>query len=279
MTRAIESIMQVANGYGAVVLDQWGVLHDGSEPYPGAVRALERLRCAGARLAVLSNSGKRALENEARITAMGFATGLFDHVMTGGEALWQDIRSGRVKERRYFAVERSQGDAHSWADGLGITICDMPEDAEAALVMGLPEDAVAEGWKDVMDRVMAAGLTVYCSNPDRASPRAGARNALAPGALAHVHQENGGKAVFYGKPHRHVFEAMRSALGPSRLLMVGDSLEHDIAGAHAAGWDSVFVQGGLLRESFANGDASDVLSALCRSAAAPRPTYRIELLA
>ena len=27
--------------------------------------------------------------------------------------------------------------------------------------------------------------------------------------------------------------------------MVGDSPEHDIAGAHAAGWDSLFIHGGL----------------------------------
>lgn len=279
MTHAIKSVLEVAKGYDAVVLDQWGVLHDGSEPYPGAVTALEALRRVGVRLAVLSNSGKRASRNETRIAAMGFAPGLFDVVMTGGEALWLDVRSGRVPERRYFFVERAEGDAESWADGLDVTICAVPEKAEAILIMGLPEDAAAEDWQDVLDRAMRANLKVYCSNPDRASPRAGDRNTLAPGALAHLHRERGGNVVFYGKPHRHVFEAVELSLGWSRLLMVGDSLEHDIAGAHGAGWDSVFVQGGLLREKFKEGDASDTLAELCAVAAAPAPTYRMELLA
>ena len=279
MTRAIKSILDVAMEYDAIVLDQWGVLHNGSQPYPGAVTALEALRNAGARLAVLSNSGKRASVNEARIAAMGFAPDLFDQVMTGGEALWRDVRSGRVPERRYFFVERGNGDAEAWADGLEITICDAPEEADAILIMGLPENAAAGDWLDFLDRAMTAGMTVYCSNPDRASPREGNRNILAPGALAHTYKANGGNVVFYGKPHRHVFAAVEHSLGGSRLLMVGDSLEHDIAGAHDSDWDSVFVQGGLLRRNFTEGDASDVLAALCHSGALPAPTYQIERLA
>ena len=278
MTRAIESILEVAKGYDAIILDQWGVLHDGSEPYPGAVKALDALRSAGARLAVLSNSGKRASENETRIAAMGFAPDLFDEIMTSGEALWLDVRSGRVPERRYFFVERAQGDADTWVGGLDVTICDVPEAAEAMLIMGLPENTAAEDWQDVLDHAMTANLTVYCSNPDRASPRSGNRNTLAPGALAHMHKENGGNVVFYGKPHRHVFDAVERSLGGSRLLMVGDSLEHDIAGAHGAGWDSVFVQGGLLREKFAVGNVSKTLAELCAMEGVPTPTYQIELL-
>ncbi|MYK31145.1 MAG: TIGR01459 family HAD-type hydrolase [Boseongicola sp. SB0670_bin_30] len=279
MTRAIRSVLEVAMGYDAIILDQWGVLHDGSEPYPGAVTALEALRSAGAQLAVLSNSGKRASENETRIAAMGFPPGLFNVVMTSGEALWLDVRSGRVPERRYFAVERVQGDADTWAGGLDVTICDVPEAAEAILIMGLPESAAAEDWQDVLDHAMTANLTVYCSNPDRASPRSGDCNTLAPGALAHMHKENGGNVVFYGKPHLHVFEAMERSLGGPRRLMVGDSLEHDIAGAHGAGWDSVFVQGGLLRQNFTAGDAADTLARLCAVEGVRAPTYRMELLA
>ncbi|MYF90007.1 MAG: HAD-IA family hydrolase [Boseongicola sp. SB0676_bin_33] len=94
-----------------------------------------------------------------------------------------------------------------------------------------------------------------------------------------MHKENGGNVVFYGKPHLHVFEAMERSLGGPRRLMVGDSLEHDIAGAHGAGWDSVFVQGGLLRQNFTAGDAADTLARLCAVEGVRAPTYRMELLA
>jgi ribonucleotide monophosphatase NagD (HAD superfamily) len=70
------------------------------------------------------------------------------------------------------------------------------------------------------------------------------------------------------------------ALGaaPDRLLMVGDSLEHDIAGGHAAGWSTAFVEGGLHRARFAGGDPAAALDALLAQEGAPAPTYTLPLL-
>lgn len=278
MTRAIGSLSEVASDYDAIVLDQWGVLHDGSAPYPGVVEGLERLQAAGHRLTVLSNSGKRAAPNAERIATMGLAPELFDTVMTSGEALWRDINANRIPERRFFAVERSLGDAAQWSEGLGIVLCDTLAEAEAILLMGLPDGSSLKDWKGVLDHTLAAGLPMYCSNPDRISPRAGGRLVMSPGTIAHALRERGGNAIFYGKPYRPIFESLRVALNTSRLLMVGDSLEHDISGAHAAGWDSLLVQGGLYAAQFASGDAASVLNRLCAEKRAPAPTYRIEVI-
>ena len=100
----IGSITEIADRFEAIVLDQWGVLHDGTAPYPGAVDTLDHLSQRGCRLAVLSNSGKRADLNRARIAAMGFSASLFDCVMTSGEALWLDAAAGRVAETRFFPI-------------------------------------------------------------------------------------------------------------------------------------------------------------------------------
>ena len=69
MTRLLDSISQIADQFDAIVLDQWGVLHDGTTPYDGAIDALQRLVSQGSRLAVLSNSGKRSDLNAQRIAA------------------------------------------------------------------------------------------------------------------------------------------------------------------------------------------------------------------
>lgn len=275
MTRALQSLAEVAAAYDAIVLDQWGVLHNGSVPYPGAVATLERLRSNGARLAVLSNSGKRAAANAERITAMGYPADLFTEVMTSGEALWRDVASGQVRERRFYPIEGAAGDAAAWARGLDITLTDDPAAAEAILLMGLPDDAVPTSWDPVLAHALAHAIPVYCSNPDRKSPRATGTLVLSPGALAHAHRDRGGQVIFYGKPHRAIFTALESALGAARLLMVGDSLEHDIAGAAAAGWDSAFVQGGIHAAEFAGTDPTRVLAALSAAAGAPAPTYTL----
>ncbi len=285
MTRAIDSLLDVAGDYDAIVLDQWGVLHDGTTPYPGAVTALEALQAHGLRLAVLSNSGKRALPNAARIAGMGFDKGLFEVVMTSGEALWQDIANGRIAYKRLCAITRDEGDAEVWAKGLDLIMTASPDAADAVLLMGLPDDDSPDsdpnGAYAILDTTRCIGTPMLCTNPDRASPRAGGVTVTSPGALAHEYAQAGGEVAFYGKPHAAVFRAVELALGiqQGRLLMVGDSLEHDIAGGHSAGWDTAFIRGGLHASAFAgSADVLATIAELARADDAPMPTFTLDQL-
>lgn len=281
MTQAIHSLTEIADRYDAIVLDQWGVLHDGTTPYPGAIAALNALHAGGTRLAVLSNSGKRAAPNAARIAAMGFDAGLFEVVMTSGEALWQDVAAGRVAQKRLCPITRDPGDAQAWADGLSITLTQTPDDADAILLMGLPDDGDPNSANAVLAAARARGLPMLCTNPDRASPRAGGVTVTSPGALAHTYADAGGDVSFYGKPHRPVFHAVEAALGVSqgRLLIVGDSLEHDIAGGHGAGWNTAFIRAGLHAGAFADGnDMLEALTTLATQETAPLPTFTLDQL-
>lgn len=275
MTSHIDTLAAVASNYEAIVLDQWGVLHDGTTPYLGAISILESLVSSGTSLAVLSNSGKRGEPNANRISQMGFAIGMFETVMTSGEALWRDIDAGSIKEQSFFAIERSAGDAKAWADGLDLTLCESQNDADAILLMGLPDGATLEAWLPLLDKAKTTGQTIYCSNPDRASPRKGGQLVVSPGALAIAYKDMGGDVRFYGKPHLPIFRAVERALGTSKLLMVGDSLEHDIAGAQHAGWDSCLVQGGLYAKDFATGERADTLARLVTEKGCKHPTYTL----
>ena len=281
MTMAIDSLLEIAGRFDAIVLDQWGVLHDGTTAYPGAVSVVEALKNRGGKLAVLSNSGRRAAPNTARISRLGFRADLFDTVMTSGEALWRDMSAGRIDARRLCPIERVVGDASEWADGLDVSLTDDPDDADAILLMGLPDNAPSGAFAGVLDRAMSRKLPVLCTNPDRAAPRAGGVMVASPGALAHAHADRGGDVRFYGKPHRSVFRAIEDALGatPDRLLMVGDSLEHDIAGAAAAGWSAAFVRGGLHAAAFAGGaDIDETLHRLATAEATPLPNFTLNRL-
>lgn len=275
MTRAIESLAEVAALYDAIVLDQWGVLHNGTAPYPGAVAALNSLHSHGTTLAVLSNSGKRSDANAQRIAKIGFSNDLFQRVMTSGEALWADVSSGAASMSKAYPIERSSGDAITWSEGLSLEIVDDIDAADAVLLMGLPDGTHLDDWGDVIRRILSKNLTIYCSNPDLASPREDGQAVVSPGALAGEYMIQGGSVVFYGKPHLPIFNALEAALGTQRLLMVGDSLDHDIAGANAAGWDSVLIQNGLYQADFAKGRPADVLGRLCTQKSVQPPTYTI----
>lgn len=270
MTKAIDTIQAIASDYDVIVFDQWGVLHNGSMPYPGALGAIAGL---DGKTAVLSNSGKRSAPNLDRIAKMGFDTKVFDFVMTSGEALWRDVQNGVIDARSVRAIERADGDAANWAEGLDITLTNDENQAEAILLMGLPDRSDLSHWIESLETWKARGLTVYCSNPDRQSPRAG-RLVISPGALAFAYTEMGGNVVFYGKPYLPVFKAVEQVFGSGRYLMVGDSMEHDIAGAQSAGWDSLLIEGGLYAERFAQGKSEDVLIEIAREKDCNLPTYR-----
>lgn len=285
MTKGINSLLEIASDYEAIVLDQWGVLHDGTRPYPDAVAAIAALRAQGTRLAVLSNSGKRAALNAARIASKGFGAEAFDLVMTSGEALWRDGLAGRLPGPAVFPISADPADEEAWADGLALNFVEDLARADWVLLMGLPdfgpESDFGQTWFGALkSEIIDRRLPVYCTNPDRASPRAGGKLVTSPGSVAHDWAHHGVNVQFYGKPHGPVFSAVEQALGisdPGKLLMVGDSLEHDIAGGAQAGWDTCFVRGGLHAAAF-TGDPMSDLEALAKAEAAPMPTYSIQFL-
>jgi ribonucleotide monophosphatase NagD (HAD superfamily) len=59
----------------------------------------------------------------------------------------------------------------------------------------------------------------------------------------------GGTVHYHGKPHARIYRTCLRLSGTpaARLLAIGDSLEHDVAGAAAAGIDAAFIAGGIHR--------------------------------
>jgi ribonucleotide monophosphatase NagD (HAD superfamily) len=132
VTQRIDTLAAVSSNFDAIVFGQWGVLHDGSAPYSGTIDCLASLANTGQYfggpieiLAVLSNSGKRSAPNAARIHDMGFAQSMFAQMMTSGEALWRDIHEKKVSHTRFFAIERSVGDAAAWVDEIPIKLTNL----------------------------------------------------------------------------------------------------------------------------------------------------------
>ena len=83
--RPLTGLAALAEAFDGFVIDQWGVLHDGTRPYPEAVACLERLRAAGKAVIILSNSGRSGRDNEAVLASMGFPRDLYDRVASAGD--------------------------------------------------------------------------------------------------------------------------------------------------------------------------------------------------
>ncbi|MCY4139367.1 MAG: TIGR01459 family HAD-type hydrolase [Rhodobacteraceae bacterium] len=259
MTVQISSLGEVADRFDVAVLDQFGVLHDGRRPFPEVNHALEWLRRTNKGLVILSNSGKRADLNRARIGSLGLDLRQDDHVVTSGEVCWHDLDSGvfvvsKNGPQRLFAIAGREGDAETWASGnRGVELVFDLESADAVLLMGVPGEGSAGNAENVLTQALDRDIPLVCSNPDRSRYLDG-RIAPATGSLADTYSDRGGRVSWYGKPHGAVFDAVCSIfpdISRKRILMVGDSLEHDVAGARKAGLATAFVYGGIHASEFA----------------------------
>ena len=109
---ALSSLATIAASYDCLLLDQFGVIHDGKTAYEGAVEAVSALQKAGKKIIIISNSSRRRGDTVARLRAMGFgpcddgpdgppaqsgAAGPPISIVTSGDLVWEGL--GRASAR------------------------------------------------------------------------------------------------------------------------------------------------------------------------------------
>lgn len=249
--------------YDAFLVDQFGTLHDGTAPYPGACDALRRMRLAGKRVVVLSNSGKRSAPNVDRLTRLGFPPDAYDALISSGEVAFRLLAEGRIPAardaRRCLLLERD-GDG-SVLDELGLEAAG-PDAAELVVIAGSEGDRrTLDAYADMLAAPARRGVPALCLNPDRTMLTPGGL-AFGAGRIAELYESLGGGVTWIGKPHPAIYAAALESLGgsaPAHVAGIGDSVEHDIAGARAVGCGAWLVGSGIIA------DASDAaIAAECR---------------
>jgi HAD superfamily hydrolase (TIGR01459 family) len=234
MMRRISGLREIARDFDAMLIDQFGVIHDGQKLYPGAAEVLKELRTLNIPVVVMTNSGKRAAPNVERIVKTGVARDYFLDCVSSGEVAYQAI-----DVKRAYLVGKA-GEDYGFDP---IAFVDAPKDAEVMLILG--SNAPATSLEDY--RQLFAGITLpaICCNPDKLMlTRKGLQPA--PGAIAEIYQKMGGKVSWIGKPYVAIYEhALKLVGNPKRVLCIGDSAEHDVAGGRAAGLSTLLVQQGV----------------------------------
>jgi HAD superfamily hydrolase (TIGR01459 family) len=254
--RLIRGIGALAPRYDGLILDLWGVVHDGIAPLPGALECLGALIEAGKRVVLLSNAPRRSSDVVDRISRIGVPAALYHDVMSSGEEAWQYL--ARRDEPFYATLGRrclhigSERDTGIRA-GLALELVETAEEAEFILNTGPAGwDDQIEDYAPLLRRALACGLPMVCANPDLVVMHGG-RLALCAGALAQWYEESGGRVRWHGKPFPSVYDSCLGLLGiddRSRILAVGDSLRTDIAGAAGASIDSLLIIGGIHADEF-----------------------------
>ncbi|MFH1499909.1 MAG: TIGR01458 family HAD-type hydrolase [Verrucomicrobiota bacterium] len=228
--------------FKGLLLDLDGTLYVGDSPLPGAVDALNRIHSAGTPVRFLTNTTSKprsAIIAHARDLGLSIdPRHLYTPPMVARDLL---LAAGRTRCHCLLTPEVI-------ADIEGIEQVDENPDA---VVLGDMGNLFTIDRLDRALRFLLDGVPFYTLARNRCF-RAGSGLRLDVGAYA-VALEFGSRreAVLLGKPAVHFFKAALNdmALAPEDVIMVGDDIEGDVAGAQNAGIRGVLVRTGKFRES------------------------------
>jgi HAD superfamily hydrolase (TIGR01459 family) len=254
--RLIAGLSELAPAYDALICDVWGVIHDGHKVHPAAAEALIRFRKTRGPVVLLTNAPRLTSEVAAQCAAYGVPADCYDAIVSSGGAAHDELarraagasaQAGATKQKEALPLYYI-GPPKDLAlmDGLAITRTGIAE-AALALCTGLQDDLTEtpEDYADRLAAMRARNLTMICANPDLVVHR-GAQLCPCAGALAKDYEKLGGTVIYYGKPHRPIYDAALTAAGnPRKPLAIGDGLFTDILGANRAGLDVLFIADGV----------------------------------
>lgn len=265
----LDGIATIAERYDGFVLDLWGVVHDGRQPYPGVPEALAELKARGKRVAFLTNAPRRAWFVAEMLDGMGLDRALYDGIVSSGELAWRHLHT---REHPWFARlgRRAvhigpQRDLSVVEEGVAEIVAEAGE-ADFLLNTGPDPERGSqdpEAYRPALEAAFAHRLPMLCVNPDRHVMVAG-RRLICAGALADIYAGFGADVLEVGKPDPAVYDPVMALLeirDRKRVLAIGDSPHTDLAGAQAAGLDALWALTGLAAHAHGDAPTTDALRA------------------
>jgi HAD superfamily hydrolase (TIGR01459 family) len=262
--RFAKRLSELVDGVEVILSDIWGVVHNGLESFPDACQALHTFRERGGTVILITNAPRPADSVQRQLRKLGVADEIYDAIVSSGDLTRHFVADHPGKKMFWLGPERDS----SIYRGLDAVIAPL-EQADYIVCTGLFDDETesAEDYRAMMLQAHKRKLPLVCANPDIVVER-GDRLIYCAGAIAELYRELGGEVIFYGKPHRPIYErAMalaaerRGSPAPlDRVLAIGDSVRTDLTGAHGFGIDCLFVTRGIHSEDFEGIDQLDPAS-------------------
>lgn len=234
--------MSFLDDYDALLFDLDGTIYRGEEPIPGADRAVLAARDARTTVRFVTNNASRGPDEVARhLTEIGIGT-TPDEVSTSAQAA-AAVLAEKLQPGTTVLVVGSEALVHE-VELKNLTTTRTHDDTVQAVVQGLSKDT---GWRDLAEACVAirAGALWVACNVDPTLPTE--RGPL-PGngsMVTALKAATGSEPVVAGKPATPLMDEAQRSANARRPLVVGDRLDTDIAGAVAAGLDSLLVFSGV----------------------------------
>jgi HAD superfamily hydrolase (TIGR01459 family) len=262
----VESLRELVGGVDVVLSDIWGVVHNGLESFAEACEALHTYRSQGGTVILITNAPRPADSVQRQLRKLGVADETYDAIVSSGDLTRLYVADHPGRKVFWLGPERDS----SIYRGLDAVLAPLDE-ADYIVCTGLYDDETesAEDYRGMMLKARERNIPLVCANPDIVVER-GDRLIYCAGAIAELYRELGGEVIFYGKPHRPIYERAMMLAGErqghqierKKVLAIGDSVRTDLAGARDFGIDCLFVTRGIHSEEFEGLDQLDPASVM-----------------
>ena len=247
--------------FEVLLLDSYGVLIDHHEVLPGAVDLVARLNHTYKPYLVLTNDASTSVvETSRRFHERGMAIPP-ERIITSGSLLAGYFRRNGLVGSRCVVV--GPDGAREYVAEAGGRLETLGENSRPDVLVvcdeaGAPFLETVDTALTMLIRTIDRGKRVrlVLPNPDRIYPKGAQRYGLAAGSIAGFIEEAlrlrypGRRDLRFarlGKPYRAIFAEAHRRSGTRHMVMIGDQLGTDIAGAVRFGIDSALVGTGLTR--------------------------------
>ncbi|MBL0941473.1 MAG: TIGR01459 family HAD-type hydrolase [Alphaproteobacteria bacterium] len=249
-----KGLSTIINHYDGLLVDLWGVIHNGVRIYEGVIDCLKKLKDCHKQVIFLSNAPRRKSIIQLHLEELGIPKKLYHDIFTSGEDTYLHLRN---RTDPWYASLGSkcfhlglEDKIKNLCPDLKFQYVEHIEDADFILNTGL--DLEEDSFLPFDSGFIAAikkGVPMICANPDEIVMHSN-KVVFPAGYLAKRYEYLGGRVRYHGKPYPSIYAQATKLFNnnPTTLLAIGDSLTTDIKGANQAKIDSVLIAGGIHSE-------------------------------
>lgn len=228
-------VFMIADQYDVFLFDLDGVIYCGDAILVGSRSCIRKLRALGKKIYFLTNDPRPTRQELCdRLNSMKIPVSK-EEIITSGWATAQYLAENNISDVFAIATEGFISEL----EALGI--CTRMDVSCQAVVVGYNENANFIQIQQAI-RHLEKGSRFIATNADQSFPGQNGR-CMATGAIVEmIRMVSGNQPLIIGKPYSYIFSIVfRRVIPGSRMVMIGDSLETDILGAHRQGIDAILL--------------------------------------
>jgi HAD superfamily hydrolase (TIGR01459 family) len=262
----IKSISDIIDRFNYFIIDLWGVLHDGTSPYPGSLECLKKLRDSGKEVILLSNAPRRSFKAAEVLEKLGFKESLYDRLITSGELTYNYASKVITPGSKYIYIGPEKD--RDLFDDTELEEVSKGAEADFAVATGFEGfGSVFEEKEDQLKDALDNDLTLICANPDRRVVKQSGEVQICAGLMGEYYKKNGGDVIFFGKPYPSAYDECLKIFDCediSEVLCIGDSFHTDIEGGNKAGCKTLLCASGIYKNELTGEDGEIEVSNISR---------------